>query len=211
MNVTAITCTYQRPAAMALCEVYLKRQTRVPWQWLVLDGPEPMPKKILRAIQTNQISGDVVAFVEDDDWFRDDWIEWGAGMIAKGYDLVGEGMAVYYNVRRRWWSECRNVRHAALCQTIVSRDMLESIANVIQCFDSPFFDTRIWPLECSKFLALPKSPAERRVVGIKGMPGLTGYSSEHRQVAGAKADPSLLQLWKWIGQDAANYTQFNKP
>lgn len=210
MKITAITATYQRPEAMALCEAYLTRQTRQPDQWLVLDGPEPMPLKVLAAIEEGRIEGDAIAFFEDDDWFRADWLAWVEASIAKGYEMVGEGHAVYYHVRSRWWSECRNVRHAALVQTAVHRDLLEEVANVIRSFGSPFFDTRIWQLDCNKLLALPKSPSERRVVGIKGMYGAKGYSGEHAAVLPPEshADPSLLQLWRWIGPDASNYIEF---
>lgn len=211
MKVTAITATYQRPEAMALCEKYLKRQTRPPDQWLVLDGPEPMPAKILAAIEGGKIEGDVVAFFEDDDWFRADWLDWVHGGIERGYEMIGEGMAVYYNPRSRWWSECLNIRHAALVQTAVHRDMLEQVANVIRSFESPFFDTRIWHLNANKFLGLPKTHAERRVVGIKGLYGAAGYSGEHAAVLPreAHADPSMLQLWRWLGPDAESYLSFH--
>lgn len=210
MKVTAITATFQRPEAMVLCEKYLRRQTRQPDQWLVLDGPEPMPAKILAAIEQNRIEGDVIAFIEDDDWFRADWLEWAHGKVEKGYEIVGEGHAVYYNPRWRWWSECRNVRHAALVQTVVHRDALENVANVIRSFESPFFDTRVWQLDANKFLALPETHADRRVVGIKGMYGAAGYSGEHaaQHPSGTHADPSLAHLWKWIGNDAAAYAKF---
>lgn len=210
MKITAITATYQRPEAMALCRKYVERQTRQPDQWLILDGPDPMPKKILGAIEGGRIEGDVIIFAEDDDWLRSDWFEWCEGGIRRGYDIVGEGMAVYYNPRQRWWSECRNVRHAALVQTAVAAHMLEEVANVIKSFPSPFFDTRIWPLDCNKFLALPETPKDRRVIGIKGLYGSKGYSSEHAAVCppGAHPDPSMLQLWKWAGPDASAYAKF---
>ena len=212
-KITAITCTYQRPDAFALCEQYLKRQTRQPDQWLVLDGPERMQKKFLAAIEEGKIEHESVVVIEDDDFYRADWIEWAVGQLEKGYDLVGEGNAAYYNVANRWWSECGNVRHAALCATAMHRDMLEQVANIIHGYDWPFFDTRIWPLECNKKLQLPKRPEERRVIGIKGIrseTGMAGYSGEHHDVnpQGTHADPALLQLWRWIGEDAMNYQRF---
>lgn len=210
MKITAITATYQRPEAMELCAKYLKRQTRQPDQWLVLHGPEPMPRKILRAIEENQIEGDVVAFVEDDDYFRSDWLQWVHDGVERGYQIVGEGNAVYYNPRFRWWSECHNVRHAALVQTAVHRDTLELVANVIRSFESPFFDTRVWQLDVNKFLALPERHEDRRVIGIKGLYGAAGYSTEHgaQFPAGTHADPSMAQLWRWIKGDAAAYAKF---
>lgn len=212
MKLTVITCTHERPEALALCERYLKRQTRQPDQWLVLDGPEPMPKKVLQALQGIQITGDAIVFIEDDDWYRADYLAWISANLELGYDMIGEGMAAYYHVGHRWWSECGNVRHAALCQTAISRELFEPLANVIESFHSPFFDTRIWEVECNKRLALPKNPSERRVLGIKGMPGRVGYSGEHAQSMppGVRADPSLLQLWRWIGADALNYAPFKR-
>lgn len=215
MTITAITCTYQRPRAMELCRKYMARQTRQPDQWIILDGPDRMQKKVLDCIERGEIKGEVVVWFEDDDWVRADWLAWCHDQIAKGYECVGEGMAVYYNVSKRWWSECRNVRHAALCQTAVHRDLLEPVANVIKSYDWPFFDVRIWNVECNKHLFLPKTPAERRVVGIKGIKGdggSHGYSGEHRDVLpqGTHADPSMLQLHKWVGRDALNYSQFHK-
>jgi len=213
MKLTAITCTYQRPAALELCRRYMARQTRKPDQWLILDGPEPMQQKILAAIEGGKIEGDAVVFFEDDDHYKPGWIAWCEKHIARGYDLVGEGMAVYYNVRYRWWSECSNGHHAALCQTACNRDFLETFANCIRSFDSAFIDTRIWQVECSKYLFMPRTPEERQVHGIKGIVGAngaTGYSSEHRDAMprGVHADPSLMQLFRWIGDDASNYSQF---
>lgn len=213
MKVTAITCTYQRPDALALCEKYLTRQTRAPDQWLILDGPEPMRDKVLKAIKDDDIEGDAIAFFEDDDLYRPDWLAWVEAGMKKGYDIIGEGNAVYYNVSYRWWSECMNKRHAALCQTAVSKDMLDTLANVIEAHESPFFDVRIWQVDCGKFLYLPKTPADRHVIGIKGIRsanGEMGYSGEHRDILpdGTHADPSMLELWKWAAEDAANYSRF---
>lgn len=212
MKITAITCTFNRPEAMALCTKYVERQTRKPDQWLILDGPEPMPQKILSAIEGGRIEGDVIAFMEDDDFFRADWLEWVTGGIERGYEIIGEGHAVYYQVRHRWWSECRNVRHAALVQTAIHRDLLEETANVIRSYKSPFFDTRLWQLDANKFLALPETNKDRRVVGIKGMYGAAGYSGEHAAVLpeGTHPDPSMIQLWRWIGPDANAYLNFKR-
>lgn len=213
MKITALTCTYQRPDALELCHRYVARQTRPPDQHLILDGPEPMRIKVLNAIQGDEIEGDIIAFIEDDDLYRADWLEWLEMQFNKGYDMVGEGNAVYYHVGNRWWSECHNVRHAALCQTALTKDMLPVLANVIQAYDSPFFDVRIWQVDCSKRLMLPKTPGDRHVIGIKGILSagrVPGYSGEHRDIlpAGTNADPSLLQLWRWAGQDAAAYSRF---
>lgn len=231
MKLTAFTAHFDRPAAWPLCETYLERQTRQPDQWLILDSsPNPitprlpcdylhrpdLPKmqdKVVYAIENNLIKGDAVVFWENDDWYRNDWLAWCEKQMERGYEIAGEGNIAYYNVKSRWWSECGNARHAALCQTVVHRDFLPTVANCIKSFDSAFFDLRIWQVEASKYLFMPRCPEERHLVGIKGIVGAngsTGYSGEHRDVMpkGNHPDPALMQLFRWIGQDAADYSQF---
>lgn len=208
MRITALTCTFERPEAFALCKKYLAQQTRQPDQWLVLDGPDPMIKKVLDAIEGNKIEGDAVVVIEDDDAYSPDWIRWCSANLQT-FDLVGEAMAFYYNVRQRWWSDCSNVRHASLCSTAFNRVMLESIVNIIRDYDCPWMDTLLWRVECRKFLHLPKT-RERRVIGIKGMPGKSGYSGDHRKrhPVGSEDDPSMFKLWQMLGDNAEPYAKF---
>lgn len=211
MKLTALTCTYERPEAIKLCEKYLSRQTRQPDQWLVLDGPEPMSQKVLQAFRAGQVEGDGCVFVEDDDFFFPTWLAWCEAKLEKGFDIVGQGNALYYHVRRRWWSNCRNTRHASLCQTAIARSLYEPLTNLIPAYDNQFFDTRLWRIESNRYLHLPKE-GERLLIGIKGMPGKRGYSAEHTQAnpPGVHADPSLLKLHQLIGKDAAAYAPFYK-
>lgn len=229
MKLTALTCTCDRPEAFALCEKYVRRQTWRPDQWLVLDdgtvpanctmgqqhihnpewrGRESMVKKVLHAIEGGLITGDCLMFVEDDDAFKPEWFAWVMDKLRR-YDMAGQGSAFYYHVGKRWWSDCKNIRHASLCQTAVTRELFEPIVNICREFSSPFFDTRLWTIECNKFLHLPK-PSERLLVGIKGMPGLRGYSGEHKQniPPNVNIDPAMLKLWELIGADAAAYLPF---
>lgn len=210
MRITALTCTADRPEALALCHRWMERQTRQPDQWLILDDPHiPMPQKVLYAVASGAVKGDGLIFVEDDDVFFPGWLAWCEKQLNK-FDLVGQGYAIYYHVGRRWWSECRNVRHASLCQTAITSDLFEPLCNTIKAFDSPFFDTRIWMLECAKYLHLPKTDAERLVIGMKGLPGKVGYSDVHDQKVppGVHSDPALVKLWKLIGRDALLYGKF---
>ena len=211
MKLTAITCTYERPEALALCARYMGRQTRPPDQWLILAGPEPMREKVLAAVEGGQVNGDGLIFVEDDDWFGPGWLAWCEKQLEK-YAIVGQGNALFYQVRYRWWSECRNVRHASLCQTAITSDVYESLCSTIKAYDSPFFDTRLWMLDESKYLHLPQRQEDRHVIGIKGMPGgRRGYSGEHvnSHPCGIVPDPSLFKLWQLIGDEAENYLPFH--
>jgi len=209
-KITAITATTpERAEAFALCEKFLDRQTRQPDQWLVLDGPEPMQRKLADAIEKGRIEGQHVVFFEDDDYFKPGWIEWCEGNLDKGYDMVGQGKAVYYNIAHRWFSNCNNVRHASLCQTAISSRMLPHVWNIINDFNCPWIDVQLWNIECSKYLRLPKDE-DALVIGIKGMCGGKGYSREHRQVNGAgnEIDYDLSKLTSLIGDDAKIYAGY---
>ena len=209
MKLTAITCTWNRPEAFKLCQKYVSRQTRQPDQWLVLDGPGKMGDKVLAAIEAGKIEGDAILWTEDDDYIFPGWFAWCEKYLDKGYEVVGQGNAFYYNVTRRWWSNCHNTRHASLCQTAITADWLEVVTNVIRSFDNQFFDTRLWRLERNRYLHLP-TEAEMLVIGIKAMPGCPGYSGEHRQVNpdGVTKDDTLDKLRELIGNDADAYAPF---
>ncbi len=211
VKITALTCTFERPEAFKLCTKYLERQTRAPDQWLILDGPEPMREKVMQAITKGQIEGDAVVFVEDDDWYSPVWIEWCEKCLAQ-FDIVGQGNALYYNVGQRWWSDCKNTRHASLCQTAIRREMLPFLLNLMKGYDNQFFDTRLWRLDKRRHLDLPNE-AGKLVIGMKGLPGKLGYSQEHRPEIpiNVNIDPSLLRLWKLIGKDAEAYLPFYHP
>lgn len=208
MKLTAITCTADRPEAFALCRRYMARQTRQPDQWLVMDQDIPMREKIIMALEQGMIEGDALAFVEDDDYYAPTWLQWCTALLDR-FDIVGQGNALYYHVGRRWWSECRNVRHASLCNTAIRRELFEPLLNVCRAYDNPFFDTRLWRIECNRHLHLPKD-GERLVIGIKGMPGRIGYSPEHKNIIppDVTLDPSLIKLWQTIGSDALAYAPF---
>src|SRR6185369_16758975 len=92
--ITAITPTADRPEAFALCERWMARQTIKPDQWIVADGgqvpvrctmgqthihdPRPagaanLAHNLLNAISA--VKGEVVAIVEDDDWYSPKHLE----------------------------------------------------------------------------------------------------------------------------------------
>ena len=210
MKLTAITATCAgREDAFELCKKYVDRQTRQPDQWLVLAGPEPMHIKLADAIAQGKIEGDTLLFTEDDDFIDARWFAWCERHLEKGYDMVGQGNALFYNVAHRWWSNCSNVRHASLCQTAIRRSLLPQVYNICVDFGCPWIDVQLWNIECRKYLHLPKE-SEMMVVGIKGLCGAKGYSREHRQVnyEGNAPDLDLAKLRSLIGNDAYLYERF---
>lgn len=231
--ITAITCTKDRPEAFALCEQYMARQTRKPDQHLVLDdGDTPakctmgqqhiycpelrgrgnsMIEKLRMAFSTNGlIQGDIVVFIEDDDWYHPSWISVCEEHLQK-FSIFGEGRSIYYNVRDRWWFQHENMRHASLCATAIRRDAYSTFLLATRD-PNPFIDTRIWArFAGKKFIRDPIKSGSSLVIGPKAMPGTKGYSGAHSmRDPAAKNDPDLEKLRQLIGDDAEAYAPFQK-
>ncbi len=233
MKITAITAACNRPEAWKLSEDYMRRQTVKPDQWIVLDSDDPpstctmgqhfiycpevrgkseMIEKLKIAFSPGLITGDIVVMWENDDHYAPTWIETCVKNLGDGrIDLFGEGRAVYYNVRDRWWFDHANMSHASLCSTAFTKRLYPLVHRL--CSDpNPFIDDRLWKNASGnrKRLLDPLSHGGKRlVVGIKAMPGKVGYGSGHtREDRNAKQDPDGAKLRELIGDDAALYEPF---
>lgn len=230
ITITALTCACSRPEAWALCESYMKRQTIQPIQWLVLDDDNPksectlgqdyhywpdlkgrgsMTKKIRRALELNLIKGDAIAFIENDDYYAPKYIERLSEWL-QGFDLVGEGRAVYYNVQYRFWFDHGNLQHSSLCGTAIKRSLFH-VLNRSCNTDDPFVDWRVWrAANVRKRVYDPVKQGERLVIGIKGMPGKAGYGTGHKikDISPNVIDKDLSKLTSLIGDDAKAYEKF---
>lgn len=229
MNLTTICCTGDRPEAFALYEHYLARQTKKPFQMLVLDDGEvptkctlgqeyfywpqmrgrgSMVKKIRKAMQDGLVKGDALVFTEDDDALSADYLEWQAAQLTK-CAISGEGNNVYYNVQGRWWHRHTNTKHASLCATAITKALYPWLLKQCTISEDPFLDVRLW--NRAPGVAKVHNPGldGRRVVGIKGMPGRAGYGSGHTEKdRSANMDPDLKVLRRLMGEDAKNYERF---
>jgi len=230
---TVVTCTGDRPEAFALAERWMARQTVQPIQWLVLDdgkvstvctqgqeyysdakwrGRNSMVDKIKFILEKNLVTGDGLVFWEDDDWYAPTWLEfvWNSLKIA---DIVGEGRAIYYNVKYRWWHEHGNMDHASLCETAVGRKFYPRLKELFNTSMDPFIDNRIWrENRFKKHLVDPTNPNRRLSVGIKAMPGRMGYGSGHNKPErSSKMDPSLIKLRGLLGDEAYAYANYEAP
>ncbi len=227
MTITAITCACTRPEAWKLCEGYMARQTRKPDQWLCLDdGEEPsvctmgqeyyylphcrgrgsMTKKLAIAFSAGLVRGDACIIFENDDYYAPAWIEWCEDKLQR-LDLVGEGKALYYNVRSRWWFEHQNMRHASLCATAFKRAVYSTVISQALNPD-PFIDDRLWRRYAGPKKVFTNTP--RLVVGMKAMPGCAGYGSGHNGEPGegCHRDSDMRKLTEQIGEDAKLYEEF---
>lgn len=226
MTVSLITPTCDRPIGFALAERWIARQTVPPDEWIVADGGavpavctlgqihvhDPRPPgaanfahNLLNGIKAAK--GDVLIFFEDDDAYLPDHIESLVAALERPCAIVaGHDRQAYYNVAHRCWRTFENVG-ASLCQTAMRRGALLAFETVVrQCLARGTYgiDTTFWR---SIARAQWSMTGRQTCVGIKGLPGQVGLGIGHRphQAPGWHADPELVQLREWVGEDADVY------
>jgi len=227
MNLTLISCLCDRPEAWALVESYIARQSHQPYQWICVDDDDPpskctmgqeyyylphlkgrgsMVNKIKTVLLSDLVKGDALVFIENDDWLHPNWLAECHRKLTS-HDMVGEGMAFYYNVRRRMWSIHNNRQHASLCSTAVTRAVFPYLLKLCANPD-PFIDSRLWTTwNGTRHVFYPNN---RMTVGIKAMPGLAGAGNGHvlTEKDNWNPDPTMAKLRDLIGADADAYEKF---
>lgn len=237
MKLSLVTCTCDRPEAFALCERWMSRQTLAPLEWLVLDdGEKPIvptrgqqhfrlpecrgPLSMLRKLQwlfnhQDQVRGDAIVFIEDDDWYHPEYLERVNARLLMA-DVIGEGRAIYYNVEDRWWFIHSNMEHASLCSTAIHRDEWKHAALVLSAGTNNFIDMKLWRYFRQNGIGQVFDPNEggRFTIGIKGMPGKRGYGVGHKRTMKPGGDDPTktivfdrewVKLRSLLGADAQSY------
>lgn len=223
MRISVITTTCDRPRGVELCERYMARQTVRADEWVVSDGgqeparltmgqihlhqPSPpgaanLAGNILRALDA--VTGDVVVFVEDDDWYSPEHI---AACVEglRSHAAYGCSRLVYYNVQHRCWTKMAN-RGSALCQTAFRAELIPEMRRAAQdamAAGSFGVDGRFW--RGREHMAT----GAQTVIGLKGLPGTPGLGIGHRPESRPgrvwRRDPHFAALRELIGNDADNY------
>lgn len=230
MTITVITTTCDRPIGIALAERMMQRQTYPISQWIVADGGEtpapcsmgqvhlhqPRPPGVENFIGNllaglHRATGDVIAFIEDDDWYAPTHLE---QLVRQLHDepraiAAGDDDQRYYNVATRQWRTWKNVG-ACLCQTMMRREWasrFEQVAQTCLARSSYGVDGNFWR---GIPLARRSIVKAHTVVGIKGLPGRHGLGVGHRPDAKWTDDPNWTQLRAWIGDDSAQYESLSE-
>jgi len=218
MRITVITPTCDRPVGLALAERFVARQTRPPDEWIVADGGTVRATctqgqthlhtpsapgatnfcdNLLAGVAAAR--GDLIAFIEDDDWYAPTHLEQLERQLARpGTLAAGDDDQRYYNLAARAWRTYQNLG-ACLCQTMFRRELLGRFVEIVKerrRLNSYGVDTTFWRAVLSERRALEPS---HTVVGIKGLPGRAGLGVGHRPDEKWHADPELRQLRAWIG------------
>lgn len=226
MKISVLTPTADRPAAFALAEKMMARQTVIADEWIVADGgvtpvectagqihchdPRETGAANFAHNLLNGIArarGDVLVIVEDDDYYAPSHIDRMVEM-AQIFPIVGaEDVQRYYNVAHRCWRTFNNIG-ASMCQTAIRRELWPQFAAMIRmCLERNTYgiDTNFWR-------SVPRENwgivGAMTVVGIKGLPGKAGLGVGHRPDALWTADHDLAKLRSWIGSDADVYAEF---
>lgn len=206
---TVITPTGGRQSSFERLARCIESQTCRDFEWIIVDDVDPptsvpmvhdkigkvdplprwqpgqntLARNILAGIM--YASGDAVAIMEDDDWYRDDWIaqciDW-----MEDHELAGEGNSHYYNLANGTGKEMMNTKHASLCATVCRGSALKRLGEVCEKQDT-LIDVALWRTHPGHL-----EPWAGRVVGLKGQPGRPGIGVGH-QLVGTK-----MPITDWI-------------
>lgn len=141
--------------------------------------------------------GEVIVIIEDDDYYRPDWLETVANAIH-GHHAVGEAPSRYYNVATGRCAMMRNKAPSLGCTAFRA-----SLKNKLlgACQAGTYIDVHFWRGITGARILPPG-----RVVGIKGLPGRGGIGVGHRDDFG-QADAGGSILRSWLGEDRSIYEQ----
>ena len=208
----------------------MERQILRPIQWIILDdgvtktevktdipfdyhyntqwqGRASLANKIAFAMDL-PIAGEMIAFIEDDDWYSPEYLKTAFERMSQGHVLIGEGDALYYSVKYRWWYRHHNRGHASLCQTCAAASIKKVIKDECVIDTGPFLDVRLW--SDRRILKKQVFIGTKTCIGIKSMPGRNGYGCGHKKWDRSSVlDEKLETLTQLIGaEDANNYAPF---
>lgn len=177
----------------------LSRQTRQPDLICVVDDPPLSEKKDITyryriGCQRLFAKGmDVVIFIEDDDWYHHDYIQFmtDAWDNAGRPDIFGLASTIYYHLGIRAWQESRHPGRASAMSTIVSKN----VTGITWPKDEdPWTDIHLWKALKGQAIFTPKVLS----IGIKGhqVGDLFGGIGHNKAMSGYKQqDPNMAWLF----------------
>ena len=227
-TITAITPTGDRPLAFALCQQWMRHQTRQPDQWIVIDDGktpmkpsvpmeyirrEPQPDDPKHTLILNLktavplIKGDKIVVIEDDEYYAPEYMT----KMALGLDrheVVGIGRSKYYHLPSGGYSKIGNTAHASLAETGFRSSFLPEFKELLER-NNVYLDMDIWKRANQNgrgfiFVDNDKNPL---YVGIKGLSGRAGIGRGHDSALyrDNPLDNSRKTLRQWIPKDYAVY------
>jgi len=215
--ITVITPTGDRPLAFWLCQIWMKQQTVIPDQWIVVDDGVQLrddlrvgsftrvrrpPKEdgVTRHTLLDNlraaipfVAGDKILIWEDDEYYSPEYIERMSEWLDQ-YELVGIGNSRYYHIGSLGYHVHQNQKHASLAQTGFRISMLPEFESLLGGRDN-FLDIPLWKSNAAKRIYTDDPPL---YVGIKGMPGRNGIGAGHNpKYCYRKHDGDFHVLRQW--------------
>lgn len=220
--ISVITPTCDRTDGLNFLIGYMQRQTVQPFEWIVCNGGKKLNKKAFKEIHDprpsgapnlannilnglEEAKGEIIIIMEDDDWYSPNHIETCIKYLLN-HEATGDNNLYYHNVKYRCFRQMKN-GGSALCQTSFRRSAIDKMKSAAQkALKSKNYsvDGYFWEQFKNRD---SMTHQEQTVIGIKGLDD-KGLGLGHRPNAKWKADPDLIQLTKWIGDDAFVYAQY---
>jgi len=210
-NVAVITCTGDRQQAAKFNKYYMDRQTAKGFGWYLIDGPgTSYDLNLYRALARLHPNVEKILIVEDDDWYSPKWVEHAADALDE-VKIYGLRPITIYDVRTPSYTTYGEVKHASLCTTAFTRDLLQLFMDCIDKVTARWLDAFFWANAIGNNIPHrlddPKDVGDL-VVGIKNMPGRPGLGYAHGGEGFAHEDAAFTHLEKLIGQeDAFQYSR----
>lgn len=224
--ITAITPTGDRPLAFALCQQWMRNQTRQPDQWIVVDdGKVPLKpfvsmQYVRREPQLDDpqhtlflnlkaavplIKGDKIVIIEDDEYYAPEYIEEMVRRLTQ-HEVVGIGRSKYYHLPTGSYFQISNTTHASLAETGFRSSIMPELSGLWDGDSS--LDMRLWQKIGPPRSLLFVDTIKPLYLGIKGLPGRAGIGAGHNPAlyrGRAKDTTDRAMLKKWVPQDYQVY------
>lgn len=235
MKINLLTCTQDRPVAMAVCRRYIERSICKPDRWLIVsDGIIPVMQEAMAGVDTIHLwrerfskepehtlplnlaasiplwedhYGEVLVFWEDDDWYSPAYLDQVKKAFTNNPELLlyGQRRAPYYRLAAKEWAVMPNDEHSSLCATA-----MRIFPDTRRMLEFAIADVNSPFVDIRMWRWINKAFAElhdaKTVVGIKQMPGTPGQTMGWKGGDMFHPDTSGLVLDSWVGaEDAAAY------
>jgi len=172
-----------RPKLLANCLRMMKSQTVQPEEIVVVDfaptdGEKDITKRYRKGYDRLRGKGlDLIAFIENDDYYSPDYFETVLNEYAKGeaYDIFGLDRTTYYHIGVKKWFYMHHYTRSSAMSTFIKPDL-----PIMWGLDhDPYTDLYLWSqLENSKTFR----PNKLICIGIKHAVGLCGGANHFDQM-----------------------------
>lgn len=199
-KVSVVTISNHRPEALQLCQRWFAHQDYCgPTEHIIEEG-RPFNENLAAALK--RVSGDVVVFMEDDDYYRPFWLTWCVGRL-QSCELAGQEGGKFYHLPSGGYAT-RGKNPEGKTQTWMMASAVRACVVprlIARAEGAGMSDAQLWAPSKDKRL----TPGDG-FVSLKGVPGRDWYhggalgkhSAEH-QMWRDHDDERRTVLKKWIG------------